>query len=120
MRANEFITEGRRGLNNTNHIIYYLKNTKTGDIYVGVTLAGKDPDHSLKVRWQKHVRRAETEKRQWALCKAIRKYRPENFTYGILEKVKGKLNAHRREHELIKEMQPKLNSVCYTREDDSK
>ena len=116
MRINEIIVEGRRGLNNTNHIIYCLKNKITGDIYVGVTLAGKDPDHSLKVRTQKHVRRAETENRSWALCKAIRKYGKDNFESSILEKVKGKLNAHRREHEIIAELQPTLNSVCYTRD----
>ena len=116
MRAQEFITEGRRGLNNTNHIIYYLKNKVNGDIYIGVTLAGKDPEHSLKVRVQKHIRRAETEKRQWALCKAIRKYGKDNFESNILEKVKGKLNAHRREHEIIAKLKPTLNSVCYTRD----
>ena len=117
MRAKEFISEGRRGLNNTNHIIYYLKNKVTGDIYVGVTLAGKDPEHSLKVRWQKHVRRALTEKRQWTLCMAIRKYKPENFETGILEKIKGKLKAHRREHEIISELKPKLNVAHYEAKD---
>lgn len=113
MRANEFITEGRRGLNNTNHIIYCLTNKITGDTYIGITLAGKDPEKSLKVRWQKHVRRALTEKRKWTLCQAIRKYKPENFETKILEKVKGKLNAHRREMELVREMEPKLNLACY-------
>ena len=60
--------------------------------------------------WQKHVRRALTEGKDWKLCIAIRKYGPDNFNVGVLEVVRGKAAAHVRERELIRERKPKLNT----------
>jgi len=64
----------------------------------------------MRRRWQKHVRRALTENRDWKLCKAIRKYGPEAFTLQILEIVRGKASAHARERELIFQYNPMLNT----------
>ena len=117
MRAHEFITEGVFDLSEVDHIVYWLKNEKTGDFYVGITISSDNPEKSLKVRWQKHVRRALTENLPWTLCKAIRKYGPENFTRGIHKIIKGKLAAHRYEMKLIdfllKEKVPMLNTAVY-------
>ena len=78
--------------------------------YVGVTYVEKCAKTSLRRRWQKHVRRALTEERNWKLCKAIRKYGPEKFTVEIVEVVRGKTNAHNVERELIRKINPNLNT----------
>lgn len=90
------------------HIIYVLTNEVTGEQYVGIT-AGKTK-RELRVRVQKHIRRALTEGLDWSLCKAIRAFGPESFTYGILETVRGKTEAHAREREIIREFNPALNT----------
>lgn len=79
--------------------------------YIGVTYVEKQsPARSLKRRWQKHVRRALTEGRNWKLCQAIRKHGPESFTTQVLEIIRGKAQAHIRERELIKKYNPLLNT----------
>lgn len=90
------------------HIIYVLTNVETGEQYVGIT-AGKTRKE-LRVRVQKHIRRALTEGLDWSLCKAIRAFGPESFTYGILEFVRGKTEAHAREREIIRNHCPALNT----------
>lgn len=92
-----------------NHIVYSLTVGKLE--YIGVTyVENRSPTKSLRRRWQKHVRRALTEDRDWTLCKAIRKYGPEAFTVQVLEVVRGKPDAHTRERELIRTLKPKLNT----------
>lgn len=79
--------------------------------YVGITyVENGSPIKSLRRRWQKHVRRALTENRDWKLCKAIRKYGPEAFDVTILEVVRGKDAAHTLERELIRTIKPNLNT----------
>ena len=79
--------------------------------YVGVTHVQKgNVIKSLRRRWQKHVRRALTEERNWTLCVAIRKHGAEAFTVEVVEVVRGKANAHNVERALIRELNPKLNS----------
>lgn len=92
-----------------NHIVYSLAVGKS--VYIGVTyVEDRSPVKSLRRRWQKHVRRALTEGRDWALCKAIRKHGPDAFTVQILEVVRGKPAAHVRERELIRSLRPRLNT----------
>lgn len=79
--------------------------------YIGVTFVeNRSPKQSLRRRWQKHVRRALTEKRDWRLCQAIRKHGPEAFTVQVLEIVRGKADAHIRERDLIRKLRPVLNT----------
>jgi hypothetical protein len=99
----------RKARSDRNHMIYILTNTVTGEQYLGLTVGTNKA--ALKVRVQKHVRRALTENRAWTLCSAIREYGPKNFTMGILEIVRGKLAAHRRELELIRTYHPALNTA---------
>lgn len=101
----------RKTRSDRNHVIYQITNEVTGDFYVGVTVASGSVAKCLKVRVQKHVRRALTENKDWALCVAIREHGPENFTYHVLEKVRGKREAHGRERELTRELQPALNTL---------
>lgn len=92
-----------------NHIVYSLTVGRLE--YIGVTyVEGRSPTKSLRRRWQKHVRRALTEGRDWTLCDAIRKHGPDAFTVEVLEVVRGKPAAHVRERELIRARKPKLNT----------
>jgi hypothetical protein len=96
----------RKARSDRNHIIYSL--AINGREYIGVTYVDKGRvNASLTRRWQKHVRRALTEGRDWKLCVAIRKYGADRFQVEI---VRGKAAAHIRERELIRDRKPKLNT----------
>jgi hypothetical protein len=101
----------RKTRSDRNHAIYVITNNVTGDFYVGVTVCSGSMNKALKVRFQKHVRRALTENKDWALCSSIREFGPEVFTYELIEKIRGKAEAHARERELTRELQPSLNTL---------
>lgn len=98
----------RKKRSDRNHIVYMLTNCVTGDYYIGVTQGSRQRD--LKVRVQKHVRRALTEGKSWTLCDAIRSYGAESFVAQQLAVVRGKVAAHAFERQLIGECSPTLNS----------
>jgi len=102
----------RKRRSDRNHIIYKIDNTCTGDFYIGVTvLRGKAYLGSIKLRLKQHISRAQTQELQWALCDSIRTYGPQSFNITMVEIVRGKRPAHSRETEIIKEMQPRLNTT---------
>lgn len=101
----------RKTRSDRNHAIYVITNNVTGDFYVGVTVCSGNMNKALKVRFQKHVRRAVTENKTWALCQSIREFGAEVFTYELIEKVRGKADAHARERELTRELEPTLNTL---------
>lgn len=99
----------RKKRSDRNHLIYKI--SLKSMTYIGVTVVEKrNPKYSLKRRWQKHVSRALTECKNWKLCDAIRKHGSENFTLEVVEVVRGKDAAHKRERQLIVELKPKLNT----------
>jgi len=98
----------RKKRSDRRHIVYQIVNAINDEIYLGITQGFRQKD--LKIRFQKHIRRALTEDKSWTLCKAIRKYGPESFTASILTVVRGKAAAHQLEREWIAEYKPKLNS----------
>ena len=100
----------RKRRQDTRHAVYVITNVVTGEQYVGITVVGQKVQRALRVRMQKHVRRAVTENKPWFLCNSLREYGPEAHTYGVLEFVRGRKPAHARERELIREYQPALNS----------
>ncbi len=100
----------RKRRQDTKHVVYVITNTVTNEQYVGITVCGQQVRKALKVRIQKHVRRAVTENKDWALCRSIRDFGVDAFTYGVLEFVRGRKPAHARERELIREFNPALNS----------
>lgn len=103
------IKKRRKRRSDRNHIIYRL--TIKSMEYIGVTFVENgSPERSLKRRYQKHVRRALTEERDWKLCQAIRKYGPEAFSLQVIEIVRGKAEAHIRERALINKYNPRLNT----------
>jgi len=100
----------RRRRSDSTHAVYCLENTITGEQYIGITVASGSVNRALKVRVQKHIQRALNEDKPWTLCAAIRAYGAESFTYWLVEKVRGRLAAHARERELIREYAPALNT----------
>lgn len=100
----------RKKRNDINHAIYVITNIITGEQYVGITAIRPNLKMALRVRIQKHVQRARCEEKDWGLCKNIRDYGSENFTFGLLEIVRGKRPAHVRELEIIRANNPTLNT----------
>lgn len=79
--------------------------------YIGVTFVEKQsPSLSLRRRWQKHIRRALTENRDWKLCRAIRKHGPDAFSSQVLAVIRGKAAAHKKERIFIRRQNPLLNT----------
>jgi hypothetical protein len=93
-----------------NHAVYTITNQVTGDYYIGITMCSGSIKQALKVRFQKHVRRALTEGKVWALCNSIREYGSEMHVVEFVEKVRGRKPAHALERELIRQYAPALNS----------
>ena len=99
----------RKPRSDRKHLIYSL--SVNGQEYIGVTFVERSAvKKSLTRRWQKHVRRALTENKNWKLCIAIRKYGADAFDVSVLDVVRGKSAAHTLERELIKSRKPKLNT----------
>jgi len=101
----------RKRRKDTNHVIYVITNTKTGEQYVGLAVvSAAGAFRAIRRRVQKHVQRAHAENKDWGLCKNIRQYGSSAFTFGLLEIVRGKAAAHVRELEYIRQYQPSLNT----------
>lgn len=92
-----------------NHIIYEI--TVNGQSYIGLTYKDKTVLHSLQRRAHKHYYRATVEGKDWLLCQALRTLASKHeIDIRPLEIVRGKEAAHKRERELIRELDPYLNS----------
>ena len=100
----------RKRRQDTKHAVYMLVNTNTNESYIGITVCGSAVKKALKVRFQKHVRRAVTEQKAWALCNSIRKHGAEDFVVLLVDIVRGRKPAHAVERELINSHNPALNS----------
>jgi len=100
----------RKRRQDTKHAVYMLVNTVTNEHYVGITVCGNAVKKALKVRFQKHVRRALTENKSWALCESIRKYSADAFSVLLVDVVRGRLAAHAYERNIINGCNPELNS----------
>ena len=101
----------RKRRNDRRHAVYQISNILTGEKYIGITVTqGGALKRSLKIRWQKHVRRALTENKSWALCENIREWGAEAFEISMVETIRGRKPAHQRERELIRTLTPALNT----------
>jgi group I intron endonuclease len=102
----------RKKRSDRNHVIYCITNLLTKEQYVGLTALSYKGNvmRTLKRRMQKHLQRALSEDKNWGLCENLRKFGAKNFEYGVLEVVRGKLEAHARETYLINNYNPKLNT----------
>ena len=100
----------RKTQTDRNHIIYEIV-TPIGS-YIGVTAKTQTTVlKSLRARAAKHYYRAKTESKQWLLCQYLRtlndKTQIDIRMHGM---VRGKADAHARERELIRELNPILNT----------
>jgi len=101
----------RKKRSDRNHVLYQIVCNDTGDSYVGLTVAqGSAFLRSVKLRWQKHVSRSIREDKDWELYRCLRENADAQWTYEVLEVVRGRKPAHQRERELIVELQPTLNT----------
>jgi hypothetical protein len=92
-----------------NHIIYEIRVGEQS--YIGITYKDKTVLHSLQRRAHKHYYRATVERKDWLLCQALRTLQSKHeIDIRPLEIVRGKEAAHKRERELIRELDPYLNS----------
>lgn len=102
----------RKRRSDRTHIIYSLRNSVTGEEYIGLTVAvGRAYTRSVAARLRRHIGRALSEDRQWALSRSIRQHGPEAFSARVVELIRGKAAAHRREVELIRTLSPALNTA---------
>ena len=101
----------RKKRSDRNHVVYRVTCIDTGDSYIGLTVAdGRAFLRPVKVRWQKHVSRAMRETKEWNFCTALRELADCEWTYEVLEVVRGRKPAHQRERELIADLEPSLNT----------
>ncbi len=100
----------RKRRQDTKHAVYMLVNTNTNEAYIGITVCGNNVKKALKVRFQKHVRRAVTENKSWALCRSIRNHGADAFVVLLVDVVRGRKPAHAYEREIINGSAPALNS----------
>lgn len=100
----------RKPRTDRNHIIYEIV-TPIGS-YIGVTAKTQTTVlKSLKARAAKHYYRAKTESKQWLLCQYLRTLNDKTeIDIRMHEMVRGKADAHARERELIRELNPILNT----------
>ena len=93
-----------------NHIIYTIVGPEGA--YIGVTAKTESTVlKSVRARVAKHYYRAKTETKAWALCELLRSYATkDDIDVRVLEIVRGKEAAHKRERELIRELNPVYNT----------
>ena len=106
----EIKKQSRKRRQDTKHAVYMLVNTNTNEHYVGITVCGGAVQRALKIRFQKHVRRALTENKDWALCSSIREHGAEAFVVLLVDVVRGRKPAHAVEREIINGDMPELNT----------
>jgi hypothetical protein len=103
-------TVARKKRSDRNHIIYELR--VAGGNYIGVTAKTESTVlKSVKARAAKHFYRAKTESKDWTLCVALRTLSSKDeIEIVVHEIVRGKADAHKREVEIRRAVQPTLNT----------
>jgi hypothetical protein len=99
----------RKKRSDRTHIVYMIESGN--DFYLGVTAkTEKSINRSVQVRFNKHIYRSRSENKSWLLYESIRDKGIDSFTISIVEVLRGKTVAHKRERELIREFNPNLNT----------
>ena len=103
-------TQPRKKRSDRNHIVYEL--VIGSENYVGVTAKTESTVlKSVQSRLSKHWYRAQTESKDWALCRALSGLTSrEPVEIRIHEIVRGKSTAHKREVEIRRGVKPTLNT----------
>lgn len=101
----------RKRRTDRNHIVYQL--TVNGESYIGVTVKDThNPRASVQRRVSKHwYRRQDDTKQGWRLYQVLATLDTrEHIQFEVLHVIRGKRSAHALERELIREVQPTLNT----------
>jgi predicted GIY-YIG superfamily endonuclease len=100
----------RKRRSDRTHIVYML--VVNGLRYIGVTAKTESTVlKSVKSRAAKHFYRAKTETKDWALCSALRSLASkEEIEIHVVELLRGKAIAHKREVEIRRALRPELNT----------
>jgi len=100
----------RKKRTDRNHIIYELR--INGANYIGVTAKTETTiNKSVLARAAKHYYRAKTESKNWLLCQALRGLNDKSEIEVLVhEVIRGKAEAHKREVELRRQINPTLNT----------
>lgn len=100
----------RKRRSDRTHIVYML--VVNGLRYIGVTAKTETTVvKSVRARAAKHFYRAKTETKNWLLCSALRRLSSkEEIEIRVIELLRGKAVAHRREVEIRRELRPELNT----------
>ena len=113
VRYNRHMTQTntiRKKRTDRNHIIYELR--VAGGNYIGVTAKTETTiNKSVLARAAKHFYRAKKEAKDWALCNALRTLSDKSEIEVLVhEVIRGKAQAHKREVELRRAINPTLNT----------
>lgn len=100
----------RKRRSDRTHIVYML--VVNGLRYIGVTAKTETTVlKSVRARAAKHFYRAKTETKDWALCGALRTLNSkEEIEIRVVELLRGKAIAHKREVEIRRALRPELNT----------
>ena len=100
----------RKKRSDRTHIVYML--VVNGLRYIGVTAKTESTVlKSVRARAAKHFYRAKTETKDWALCGALRTLNSkEEIEIRVVELLRGKAIAHKREVEIRRQLRPELNT----------
>jgi hypothetical protein len=103
-------TVARKKRTDRNHIIYELR--VNGGNYIGVTAKTESTVlKSVRARAAKHFYRAKKENKNWSLCIALRELTSKDeIEILVHEIVRGKAEAHKREVQLRRQINPTLNT----------
>ena len=107
---NTTVKTARKKRVDRNHIIYELR--VNGGNYIGVTAKTETTVlKSVRARAAKHFYRAKKEDKQWSLCIALRELTSKDeIEILVHEIVRGKGEAHKREVQLRRMINPTLNT----------
>jgi hypothetical protein len=94
------------------YVIYESVCEVTGANYIGLTRRGSTTvARAVAERWRRHLSRARNESRPWALYLYLRTGGADlAWQHRVLEVVRGRAQAYRREQELVKTLKPQLNT----------
>ena len=110
----------RKRRNDRNHVIYLLTCDVTGERYVGLTVAtGRAYKKSMSNRFKAHCRNAFKYGKDTLLYRAMRCHGAESFSLEVVEVVRGKADAHKRELELGRGLGCELNMEGFGRKTNS-